>query len=86
MDSFTVPNLDAMSRADLGRFIDDAERRRNLWGRRPGGVRATALLRSYALLRASAIAYREAREPGRAAHEDAECSRVREELPPWARW
>lgn len=86
MESFAVPNLDAMTRADLGRFVDVAEEHRNLWGKRKGGVRATELLRSYALLRASVLTYRESREPDRAAHDEAECHRVRAELPEWARW
>ncbi len=86
MDTFTVPNLDAMSRAELGRFVDGADERRSLWGNRRGGVRATALLRSYALLRASALAYREAGEVERAARDEGECQRVRAALPAWARW
>ncbi len=81
-----VPNLDRLTRAELGRFIDDTEGRRNLWGRRRGGVRATEQLREYALLRASALSYREARDFARAAREEAACARLLAELPDWARW
>jgi hypothetical protein len=75
-----------MSRAELGAFIESAEQERNLWGSRRGGVRATAMLRNYALLRASALSYREARDFQRAIHEESECARLLEELPRWARW
>lgn len=75
-----------MSRAELGAFIEMAEQARNLWGSRRGGVRATAMLCDYALLRASALTYREARDFQHAAHEESECARLLAELPRWARW
>lgn len=86
MDESPVPNLDALSRSELGAFVEQAEQVRNLWGARRGGVRATALLRTYALHKASAIWYRLAGEIPRAAAGEQACERIYAELPTWARW
>ena len=85
-DDDRIPNLDALSRAELGAFIERAELERNLWGTRRGGLRATELLRTYALRKASAICYRLAGEIKRAMVDEQECERIYAQLPAWAKW
>ena len=86
MPESPVPNLDALSRSELGAFVEQAEQARNLWGGRRGGVRVTALLRSYALHKASAICFRLAGEIPQAVADEQTCERIYGQLPVWARW